>query len=70
MKQTNKDRYTTIIKAYKTNNSQTIAVKANRIFEIKGSLKVTYVTLMQYKANKKKCMIIKIHKKRTYIRNL
>ena len=37
MKQTNKDRYTTIIKAYKTNNSQTSAVKANRIFEIKGS---------------------------------
>lgn len=45
-------------------------IKANRIFDIKGSQKVTYVTLIQYKANKKKCMRIKIHKKRTYIRNL
>ena len=70
MKQTNKDRYTTIIKAYKTNNSQTSAVKTNRIFEIKGSLKVTYVTLIQYKANKKKCIRTKIHKKRTCIRSL
>ena len=45
-------------------------VKANRIFEIKGSLKVTYVTLIQYKANKKKCIKINIHKKRINIRNL
>ena len=59
-----------MINGRQANNSQTSAVKANRIFEIKGSLKVTYVTLIQYKANKKKCMRIKIHKKRTYIRNL
>ena len=59
-----------MIKGQQTNNSQINAVKANRIFEIKGSLKVTYVIPVQYKANKKKCMRIKIHKKRTYIRNL
>ena len=59
-----------MIKGQQTNNSQINAVKANRIFEIKGSLKVTYVTPIQYKANKKKCMRIKIHKKRTVIRRL
>ena len=52
-----------MIKGQWANNNQTITVKANRIFEIKGSLKVMYVTLIQYKANKKKCMRIKIHKK-------
>ena len=45
-------------------------VKVNRIFDIKGSQKVTYVTPVQYKTNKKNCIRIKIHKKRTYIRNL
>lgn len=59
-----------MIKGQQTNNSQINAVKANRIFEIKGSLKVTYVTPVQYKANKKKRIRIRIHKKRTYIRNL
>ena len=59
-----------MINGRQANNNQTITIKANIIFEIKGSLKVTYVTLIQYKANKKKCMRIKIHKKRTYIRNL
>ena len=53
-----------MIKGQQTNNSQINAVKANRIFEIKGSLKVTYVTPIQYKANKKKCIRIKIHKKK------
>ena len=45
-------------------------IKANRIFDIKGSQKVTYVTPIQYKTNKKKCIRIKIHKKRTIIRRL
>ena len=52
-----------MINGRQANNNQTITIKANIIFEIKGSLKVTHVTLMQYKANKKKCMRIKIHKK-------
>ena len=59
-----------MINGRQANNNQTITIKTNIIFEIKESLKVTYVTLMQYKANKKKCMRIKIHKKITNIRNL
>ena len=39
-------------------------IKANIIFDIKGSLKVTHATSVCYKANKKKCIRIKIHKKK------
>ena len=52
-----------MINGRQANNNQTITIKANIIFDIKGSLKVTHATSVCYKANKKKCMRIKIHKK-------
>ena len=46
------------------NNNQTITIKTNIIFEIKSYIKVTYVTQLQCKANKKKRIRIKIHNTR------